>query len=77
MDVNDLRIAVTLLSFACFGGIVAWALARTNKHRFDEAALVPFATDEFIEPAAAPGRPKQGPTLAEGRSPVPGNGELS
>jgi hypothetical protein len=27
--------------------------------------------------AAAPGRPKQGPTLAEGRSPYPPNGEPS
>lgn len=27
--------------------------------------------------AAAPGRPKQGPTLAEGRSPYPAAGESS
>jgi cytochrome c oxidase cbb3-type subunit 4 len=46
MDVNDLRIAVTLLSFACFGGIVAWALSRKNKRRFDEAAQLPFTGDQ-------------------------------
>ena len=27
--------------------------------------------------AAAPGRPKQGPTLSEGRPPYPGGGVLS
>jgi hypothetical protein len=27
--------------------------------------------------AAAPGRPKQGPTLSEGRSPYPASGVLS
>jgi cytochrome c oxidase cbb3-type subunit 4 len=45
MDVNDLRIAVTLLSFGCFGGIVAWALSRRNEQRFSEAALLPFAAE--------------------------------
>jgi len=29
------------------------------------------------ERAAAPGRPKQGPTLVEGRSPYSASGELS
>jgi cytochrome c oxidase cbb3-type subunit 4 len=46
MDVNDLRIAVTVVSFACFAGIVAWAWSRGNRSRFDEAALLPFAGDE-------------------------------
>ncbi len=45
MDVNDLRIAVTLMSFACFGGIVAWAWSRRNTHHFEEAALLPFVAD--------------------------------
>ena len=56
MDVNDLRIAVTLMSFACFGGIVAWALARKNRARFEEAAHLPFAEEAFEERAAATGR---------------------
>jgi cytochrome c oxidase cbb3-type subunit IV len=43
MDVNDLRIAVTVMSFACFAGIVAWAWSRKNRSRFDEAAMLPFA----------------------------------
>ena len=42
MDVNALRIAVTLLSFALFAGIVAFALARRNQAGFSEAAQLPF-----------------------------------
>lgn len=45
MDVNDLRIAVTLLSFACFGSIVAWALSQKNVQRFEEAAQLPFTAE--------------------------------
>ena len=46
MDVNDLRIAVTLLSFVIFIGIVVWALLRKNAARFDEAAQLPFMDGE-------------------------------
>jgi cytochrome c oxidase cbb3-type subunit IV len=52
MDLNDVRIVVTLLSFGAFIGIVAWAYAKHNRHRFDEAAHLPFAD----EPAAHHGR---------------------
>ena len=45
MDVNDLRIGVTLLSFAAFAGIVAWAWSRQNAARFDEAAQLPFVAE--------------------------------
>ena len=31
MDVNDLRIVTTLLSFAVFIGIMVWAFSRRNK----------------------------------------------
>ena len=48
MDVNTLRIAVTVLSFACFAGIWAWAWARGNRARFDEAAQLPFADAEAL-----------------------------
>jgi cytochrome c oxidase cbb3-type subunit 4 len=51
MDLNDLRIAVTLLSFVAFAGIVGWAVSRRNQARFDEAAMLPFAD----EPKAGPG----------------------
>ncbi len=46
MDVNDLRAAVTLLSFVAFIGVVAWAWSRRNKKRFDDAANLPFVDDE-------------------------------
>jgi cytochrome c oxidase cbb3-type subunit 4 len=42
MDMNDLRIAVTVLSLLLFAGIVAWATSRRNAKRFDEAARLPF-----------------------------------
>lgn len=52
MDVNDLRIATTLLSFAAFIGIVVWAWSRRNKKGFDEAAMLPFADEPFNKPIA-------------------------
>ena len=52
MDVNDLRIIVTLLSFAAFIGIVVWVWSRRNRARFDEAQMLPF----IDEPSAAPPR---------------------
>lgn len=42
MDVNVLRIAVTVVSFVIFLVIVVWALSRRNKADFDEAAQLPF-----------------------------------
>jgi cytochrome c oxidase cbb3-type subunit IV len=45
MDINDLRVLVTLLSFGVFAGIVRWAWTRANRARFDEAALLPFIND--------------------------------
>ena len=55
MDVNALRIIVTLLSFIAFAGIVRWALLRKNAASFDEAAQLPFldgeqSTDEERQP---------------------------
>lgn len=48
MDVNDLRVATTVLSFAVFIGIVVWAWSRRNRASFEEAAMLPFA-DEAIQ----------------------------
>ncbi|HWH74156.1 MAG TPA: CcoQ/FixQ family Cbb3-type cytochrome c oxidase assembly chaperone, partial [Methylibium sp.] len=42
MDVNTLRIAVTLLSFAAFVAIVGWALSSRRRAAFDAAARLPF-----------------------------------
>ena len=45
MDIMDLRIVVTLLSFVIFIGIVVWAWSARNRKAFDEAAMLPFADD--------------------------------
>ena len=45
MDVNTLRIVVTLLSLAVFVGIVAWAWSGRNRQPFTEAANLPFADE--------------------------------
>jgi cytochrome c oxidase cbb3-type subunit 4 len=45
MDLNDLRIIVTLLSMFTFIGIVVWAWSSRNRARFDEAAQLPFAEE--------------------------------
>ncbi len=46
MDLNVLRIAVTVVSFVVFIGIVVWAWSRRNKAAFDEAAHLPFVDEE-------------------------------
>jgi cytochrome c oxidase cbb3-type subunit IV len=51
MDLNDLRSLITLLSFATFIGIVAWAYSGKRKQSFEEAALLPFTDDEPLDAA--------------------------
>jgi len=45
MDINDVRVVFTLLSFAIFAGIVVWAWSGRNRKAFDEAAMLPFADE--------------------------------
>ena len=45
MDVNDLRIAVTVVSLLAFVGLVVWVGLRRNRPAFDEAARIPFADE--------------------------------
>ena len=42
MDINTLRIAVTVVSFGLFVGIVVWAWRRRNTQDFRQAANLPF-----------------------------------
>ena len=42
MDVNSLRIAVTVLSFVAFVGVLVFACSRRNAAGFAEAAQLPF-----------------------------------
>lgn len=51
MDINLLREAVTVASFASFLGIVAYAVHPANRKRFDEAARLPI---EDVEPRERP-----------------------
>ena len=46
MDVNTLRIVVTVLSLAAFIGIVCWAWSRGNAGGFAEAARLPLIDDD-------------------------------
>ena len=52
MDINDLRVVVTVVSFIVFLGIVVWAYSRKRKRDFDEAAQLPFRGEDFGDDAA-------------------------
>jgi cytochrome c oxidase cbb3-type subunit 4 len=45
MDITTLRVVATVASFVTFIGILAWAFARGNAARFDEAGRLPFEQD--------------------------------
>jgi cytochrome c oxidase cbb3-type subunit 4 len=49
MDVNDLRVVISVLAFVVFIGIVVWACSRKRKGDFDEAAMLPFTGKDFGE----------------------------
>ena len=49
IDVNDLRTAVTLLSFLAFIGILAWSLSSRRTTTFSEAAALPFTESTAAE----------------------------
>ncbi len=50
MDINILRSLVTAFSFALFIGIFVWAYRPARKAGFDEAAQLPFITDQEPQP---------------------------
>jgi len=52
MDLNDVRIAWTVVSFLVFLAIVAWAYSRGARRGFDEAAQLPFQDE--LRPANRP-----------------------
>jgi cytochrome c oxidase cbb3-type subunit 4 len=45
MDVNDARIAFTVVSLISFLGLLAWVGLARNRAGFEEAARLPFADD--------------------------------
>ena len=54
MDLNDLRILITVLSFIVFAGIVYWAYSGRQRARFEEAANLPFADSDLPGESAPP-----------------------
>jgi cytochrome c oxidase cbb3-type subunit 4 len=50
LDMNLVRIAVTVLSFAAFMGILAYVASPRNRERFEEAARLPFDEDPLPNP---------------------------
>jgi len=53
MDINDLRLVFTVLTFAAFVGIVFWAYNRKRRREFDEAASLPFTEENPDQGAGA------------------------
>ena len=45
MDINLFREIVTVASFGCFVGIVAYAVHPGNREGFEKAARMPFEED--------------------------------
>jgi cytochrome c oxidase cbb3-type subunit 4 len=45
VDINDIRSAVTVVSFLLFVALVAWVWQRKRQSAFEEAAQLPFADD--------------------------------
>lgn len=45
MDINTLRILVTVASFVVFIGIIVWTWRRRNTSDFKDAANLPFTDD--------------------------------
>jgi cytochrome c oxidase cbb3-type subunit IV len=45
MDVNDLRIAVTVAAFTLFVAVLVWTYRPARKEQFDEAAQLPFYSE--------------------------------
>ena len=49
MDIDDVRVGLTVLTFLIFVGIACWAYSRRRQHDFDEAANLPFSGHDFGE----------------------------
>jgi len=46
MDINDIRSAITVISFVVFIAILVWAWSSKRTRAFEEAARLPFAEDD-------------------------------
>ncbi|MBW7859506.1 MAG: cbb3-type cytochrome c oxidase subunit 3 [Rhodocyclaceae bacterium] len=59
MEINDLRVLVTVLGFLCFLGICLWAYSRHAKSGFEEAARLPFTDDDVPAEPSGAGNPRK------------------
>ena len=55
MDVNDLRITVTVVSLVLFLALLAYTWSRRRKAEYDAAAMLPFVGE--AAPQSAPAQP--------------------
>jgi cytochrome c oxidase cbb3-type subunit 4 len=53
MDVNDLRIAVTLVSLLLFVALMIHTWSRRRRAEYEEAAMLPFREDDEAPAAGA------------------------
>ena len=60
MDINTLRIIVTMASFVTFIAILAWAYSKGARKGFEEAAQLPFLDDTARLPVDAGERARHG-----------------
>jgi cytochrome c oxidase cbb3-type subunit 4 len=56
MDVNDLRVAVTLVSLVLFVALMLHTWSRRRRADHDEAAMLPFSEDRAAQAGANPSR---------------------
>jgi cytochrome c oxidase cbb3-type subunit 4 len=53
MDINDMRVAVTVLSFVLFIVLAVRTWSRRRGPEHEAAARLPFADEPFAEPSQA------------------------
>ena len=57
MDLNDVRILWTMLSFLAFVGIVLWAFSGRRTHQFEEASRLALDDEPVVlNKSSNPGR---------------------
>ena len=49
MDINFLRSFVTVLAFVIFVGILVWAYLPSRKAGFEDAARLPFESQDSVD----------------------------
>jgi cytochrome c oxidase cbb3-type subunit 4 len=58
MDINDMRIAVTVASLALFVALVAHTWSRSRRSEHEAAAMLPFVDEESTVPGQNRGENK-------------------